>query len=352
MDYVLGMTLARFGTPIAAALLLTGCVPAEDAHKGIPKDQRPPLDDSAGIDSADADTDSDTDADTDSDTDADSDTDSDTDADADTDDSAAMCARWTADRADLAEGAWNGNVAACNAGDMTAAWRDKVLTQVNLYRWLADLPAVSLDATRNAASQECALMETAHGSLSHYPDSSWTCYDASGASAAGSSNIATTPAIDAVDLYMLDFGNESTIGHRRWILSNGLGPIGVGSTSSYSCMWVIGGSGSDRAAWTAWPAPGSFPIDAMGSGTTGVDYVGWSLQSDTIDLTRAAVTVTEGSTNKAVTVTQLDPYYGSNYAITIKPNGWRSAAGKTYHVSVTGTSTAIAYDVAMTDCGS
>ena len=62
--------------------------------------------------------------------------------------------------------------------------------------------------------------------------------------------------------------------------------------------------------------------------------------------------MTEGSTNKAVTVTQLDPYYGSNYAITIKPNGWRSAAGKTYHVSVTGTSTAIAYDVAMTDCGS
>ena len=151
---------------------------------------------------------------------------------------------------------------------------------------------------------------------------------------------------------MLDYGNESTIGHRRWILSNGLGPIGVGSTSSYSCMWVIGGSGSDTTPWTAWPAPGSFPIDAMGSGSTGVDKVGWSLQSDTIDLARATVTVTEGSVAKAVTVSQLDAYYGSKYAITFTPNGWRSAAGKTYHVSVSGTATAIAYDVAMTDCGS
>lgn len=299
------------------------------------KHSRPPLDDSAS--------DADTDADADTDTDSDSDTDSDADA--------AMCARWTADRADTSEGAWNGDTRTCDAGDMSPSWRDRVLTQVNVYRYLADLPAVSLSDTRNAASQECALMEDAHGSLSHYPDSSWACYDADGASAAGQSNIATTAAVYAVDLYMQDYGNETTLGHRRWILSNGLGPIGVGSTDSFSCMWVLYGSGTDTTPWTAWPAPGPFPIDAIGSGGTSVDAVGWSLQSDTIDLSRAAVTVTVGSTSKPVTVTQLAAYYGSNYAITFTPSGWHSAAGTTYHVAVTGISTPIEYDVTMVDCG-
>lgn len=236
---------------------------------------------------------------------------------------------------------------------MDDAWRDRVLTQVNVARWLADLPAVRFDDTRNAAAQECALMEHAHGSLSHTPDSSWACYDASGAEAAGKSNIATAGAVSAVDLYMLDSGsgNEAALGHRRWILSNGLGPIGVGSTSSYSCMWVLYGSGSDTTSWTAWPADGAFPIDAMGSGGESIDKVGWSVQSDTIDLGRAQVTVTEGSTDKPVTVNQLDAYYGSNYAIRFVPSGWSSAAGKTYHVKITGISSTIEYDVEMVDCG-
>ena len=61
------------------------------------------------------------------------------------------------------------------------------------------------------------------------------------------------------------------------------------------------------------------------------------------------VTVTDGGVNKPVTVTVLDAYYGSDYAIAFKPSGWRSAAGHTYHVVIGGTS--IAYDVEMVDCG-
>ena len=117
-------------------------------------------------------------------------------------------------------------------------------------------------------------------------------------------------------------------------------------------MWVLYGSGAAGASYTAWPAPGPFPIDALGTGSESIDKVGWSIQSDTIDLSRASVTVTEGSNTKAVTVNQLDAYYGSNYAISIVPNGWKSAAGKTYHVAVSGVSPAIAYDVSMVDCGS
>lgn len=326
-------------------LFLLACTPEPDTDRR----DRPPLDDSGD---ADTDTDADSDADTDGDADSDADTDSDADSDSDADTEVeAMCADWTAARADTREGTWSGNVGTCNPGDMDSAWRTRTLTQVNAYRALADLPAVTLDATKNSAAQSCALMQHANGTLSHYPDASWDCYDSAGAGAAGSSNIATTAAVYAVDLYMLDYGNATTIGHRRWILSNSLGPIGVGSTSSYWCMVVLYGSGSAGAAWAAWPAPGPFPIDAMGSGSTGVDTVGWTVQSDSIDLSRATVTVTEGGVSKSVRVSVLAAYYGSNYAIVIQPQGWTSAAGKSYTVSVSGVTSPFSYTVDMVDCG-
>ena len=61
--------------------------------------------------------------------------------------------------------------------------------------------------------------------------------------------------------------------------------------------------------------------------------------------------MTESGTDMPVIVAQLDAYYGSNYAISFKPDGWKSEAGKTYHVNIAGIATPIAYDVEMTDCG-
>ena len=69
--------------------------------------------------------------------------------------------------------------------------------------------------------------------------------------------------------YMIDSGNETTFGHRRIILSNRLGPIGLGSTGQggASCMQNIGGTGNAGKTWVAWPPPGPFPMQAYGSGT-------------------------------------------------------------------------------------
>ena len=50
------------------------------------------------------------------------------------------------------------------------------------------------------------------------------------------------------------------------------------------------------------------------------------------------------------TVVQLMGGYGSTYALRFNPNGWTTAAGHTYHVSVTGASQAIEYDVEVVDC--
>ena len=232
---------------------------------------------------------------------------------------------------------------------MTGVGRANALRQVNLFRFLAGLPAVTEDATKDVNAQACALMQDANKMLSHTPPTTWTCYTSAGATAAGQSNIATTRGVRAVGLYMNDRGNETTIGHRRWLLSNSLGPVGLGSTSGYSCLMTIGGTGKAGKAFAAWPPPGDVPFPAItieGS----VDSVGWSIQSDTINLAAAQVAVTDAGASLPVTVMQLPANYGSKYALSFVPMGWSSAAGHTYTVSVTGTSTPITYAVNVIAC--
>ena len=261
-----------------------------------------------------------------------------------------VCGRWNADRADLNEGIWSGSVNTCSAGDIGAPGRTNALKLVNLYRFLVDLPPVTTDPTLDAKAQKCALMMTANGTLSHSPPSNWTCYTADGANAAGSSNLASTPGVQAVDLYMVDPGNPTTMGHRRWILSNSFGPTGLGTTNSYSCMWAFG-SGNAGKAWTAYPGPGVFPSGAVAPSWSSIDQTGWTLQSYSINLSGAQVTITmDGATNRPVTITHLGANYGSSYAISMVPQGWSTQAGHTYHVSVTGVNPTIAYDVEVVDC--
>ena len=85
----------------------------------------------------------------------------------------------------MSEGTWTGEVASCTAGDMAPEARENALRLVNLYRWLADLPAVTLDPGRNQKDQACALMMRANNMLSHEPPTTWSCYTADGAEAAG-----------------------------------------------------------------------------------------------------------------------------------------------------------------------
>jgi hypothetical protein len=253
----------------------------------------------------------------------------------------------------MSEGTWSGSVATCEPGDISAPARENALRLYNLYRWLADLPAVTTDPERNRLAQACALMMEANDDLSHDPPMDWECYSDDGAEGAGSGNISSGSSVSSVDLYMVDPGNATTLGHRRWILSNSLGPIGIGSTGNgASCMQNLRGTGRAGKAWLAFPSPGVFPFQGMrpsGRGQT-VDQTGWSIQSDSIALANATVTVTSDGVDQPVTVTQLENNYGARYALRFNPNGWTTQAGRTYSVSVTGIPTAIRYDVTFVDC--
>jgi len=266
-----------------------------------------------------------------------------------------MCMRWNADRANMSEGTWSGSVNSCTVGDMDASWRDRSLRLVNLYRWLGELDPVTTDPVRNQKAQACALVQEANPGLNHHPPMSATCFSQDGYDGSSSSNISTGPAVMSVDLYMVDPGNLTTMGHRRWIMANNFGPTGIGSTDGASCLWTLGGQPNGNNAFTAFPTPGPFPIEAMtplpwGAEYT-VDYNGWTVQAYNQDVRGASVTVTSGGQNMPVQVRDLSGNYGGAPAIAFTPNGWTTEAGKSYHVELTGITTPISYDVHMVDCG-
>lgn len=257
---------------------------------------------------------------------------------------------------DMTEGAWSGTVdPQCVPGDMTAQGRANALKLINLYRFIADLPPVVTAAMRDQAAQECALMMDANDALSHTPPANWKCYTAGGASAAGQSNICSGRAVRCIDMYVSDFGggNAASLGHRRWFLANSLGPVGIGGTTGGSCHWVIGGSGNAGKPWVAWPPPGPVPLAAINiPGVQSVDQTGWSVQSYSVNVTNATVTVTDNGQNLPVIVSNLAAGYGSPTAIKFIPNGWTSQAGHTYVVTLSGGSLTapITYSVQVEAC--
>ncbi len=265
---------------------------------------------------------------------------------------AAVCERWRADRSDRSEGVWTGSVSACDPGDYLEPGPSNTLRHVNLYRWMAGLPAVTLDDARSAEAQHCALMMDANDQLLHEPPTSWTCYAGDGAQGARLSNLATTPGIAGVDLFMLDTGIRN-LGHRRWILANSVDTIGIGSTNGYSCLHLIGGDANVDRRWVAWPPPGEFPIEANNPLSFGsLDEAGWSIQSDTLDLRGANITVTANGQPMTVRVdNQLDPGYGSGFAVSFTPVSWKMQAGTTYSVQVRGLIEDIDYSVSVVSCG-
>ena len=243
---------------------------------------------------------------------------------------------------------WTGNIASCNAGTIDSGSIQGTLSLVNYYRNLAGLPAVVEDSAWDQEAQACAMVEDANFNtygLSNNPQSSWQCYTSSGAIGAAQSNLASLNTQSSISVYLEDPGNPF-FGHRSWMLSNNFSTVGIGSTTTASCLKVEGANPiPNPLPWVAWPSPGVVPINALLS----VDYTGWSIQSDTINFSNAQVSVQSGETNLPVTVAQVNGY-GANFKISFKPVGWHSTVGNTYTVSVTGISLPIQYSIAIVGC--
>ncbi len=132
------------------------------------------------------------------------------------------------------------NIAACQAGTLKPEVGQRVLAALNYIRGLHNLPAVTYSTADEPAVQQSALMMAANGQLSHNPPTSWNCYTAAGAGAAGQSNIYLgtgglrySQDADLLAGWLIDTNNvvANNIGHRRWLLYPFLSTIAYGRTA-------------------------------------------------------------------------------------------------------------------------
>jgi len=269
----------------------------------------------------------------------------------DPDDPVSVCERWNADVADLSVGAWEGSIDNCDPGMMDPQGLANALRVLNLYRWLADLPPVTTTPERNAGCQEAALAFAANNMFAHGIPQNWNCYTSAGSTASQNANVASANAVQAMSLWMTEGpSNVERLGHRRWILGNKLGPVGIGSVSNWSCLWVVGGSGQASKPWNAWPAEGYFPVQATTSGWYSIDQIGWHVQSSTINLTNASVEVKRDGVPAEIEVFALSGNSGWTTGVRFVPVGWNSEPGVTYSIKVTSGDETIEYEVQMLAC--
>lgn len=244
---------------------------------------------------------------------------------------AEVCARWLSDRTLQARTAWTAGASPCDPGTLSPTAHDDAMRVLNAYRWLAGESAAGADPSLADAQQQCAVMMTVNGTLSHAPPSSWRCYTAAGAGAAGSSNLAlgtSTPA-ESVDLYANETGQE--LGHRRWVFAPALGPTWFGATNRASCMQSFRSSRPSAVpAVVAWPNPGPAPIEAFAGGV-------WHAQSGTRDVSGARVEVRNDASDAVLAITSVSSSgnYGNSAAVAWRPSGWTPTEGSTYRVTLT-----------------
>lgn len=179
---------------------------------------------------------------------------------------AAVATTWGAAAASLYD--VQPDASACRAGTLKASVKAEFLTRLNAIRALHQLAPVSYSELEDAQEAESSLMMAVNRQLSHTPPSSWSCYTAVGAAAAGSSNLiggwGTGLGFNTEDDYLGSWLTEigsASIGHRRWILNPFLGK------TSYGRVAVILPDGRRASAASmkvfnfavGGPAPGNVP---------------------------------------------------------------------------------------------
>ena len=240
---------------------------------------------------------------------------------------------------------WTGNEATCTAGQTASDFKNAILRRVNYFRAMAGVPAdISFAVGYTSKAQEAALMMSVNNSLSHNPPTTWTCYSAAGAEAAGSSNLYLgVSGWNAITGYIKDMGTgNGAVGHRRWILYPqtqfmGTGDIPGSNFLTANALWVfdsnIGGARpATRDEFVAWPPHGYVPYQIV--------FPRWSLSYPGADFSNAVVTVTFGGSSVPVKIEPVAYGYGENTIVWILNNMndsgvWKKpVVDQTYSVSI------------------
>jgi hypothetical protein len=251
------------------------------------------------------------------------------------------------------------DIANCQTGTLKTSVRLEMLARLNALRGLHGLPAVTYSAAEDAQVDQSSLMQAANNTLSHFPPTNWLCYSSTGATGAGSSNLiggwGTGLRWSSEDAYLglwLTEGGSDETGHRRWILDPFLGKISYGRVAQQASDGRRMDAASMKVFNFASPPPvpggippfvaypyGDYPVRYFGAN----DYLSFSVVANTgsrfannvVSFAAASVTVSNGSTNLAVTnMTNDNQGYGLPNNIQWKVTGLQPNV--TYNVRIAG----------------
>lgn len=242
-----------------------------------------------------------------------------------------------------AELAWTGDTAKCLPGTISDLAQARTLQRLNYFRRMAGLQGVVFLPANNVQAQAAALLMHANGTLDHAPPTTWKCFDSAGSQGAGRSNLAGgSHSSQSMAQYLADEGgNNTAVGHRRWMLYPRMKNMGHGSTTNYDALYSTGPGSilsaypAGTPAFTAWPPAGFVAATLV--------YARWSfsvpkLGTANVDLSAAKVEMT-GPGNTPVTLTQhpIQNGYG-DATVVFEPQGIpaKPAQDMAYTVKVAG----------------
>ncbi len=254
-----------------------------------------------------------------------------------------VCARWKKDYPKKASVNFKHN-SQCDPGSISQGSIDDAIRRLTLFRWLVGLPPTVEDKNLTKKTQACAILQ-ANNNLSgvspHHPPSTWRCYTKEGGAASGASNLSwgvRHPA-DTVDQYMSDYGTSS-LGHRLWCIAPGLRRTGFGMATGSnrygvaSCMYTFAQGAPAKVDFIAFPAPGPFPIQAMGQ-TRYSRVLDWSFSSSKYSVSSVKevqlIRKSDGDVQKLFP-RRIGGWYGVPRGIAFKPRFPK--AGETYTVKI------------------
>lgn len=213
------------------------------------------------------------------------------------------------------------------AGKLSAADYENGLNAVNLYRYIAGLEPVGLTDEYNESAQYGSVCDAAINELNHRPSRAEGMPEGfyqKGYAATSSSNLflsyGSANLAEAVICFMADYGNSTTIGHRRWILNPVMGNTGFGAAYASNGYTYIAMKAFDQSNSTAqtpyvvWPCENTPYNLAAGLMTISMDIPSNSMN----DITVTAQSAKTGKTYTYNDGTDSDGYFlhqTSNYGV-------------------------------------
>lgn len=249
------------------------------------------------------------------------------------------------------------------AGTISESSQKSALNTMNAIRYIAGIDAVGLDSSYTKMEQAAALVNSANGTLSHFPSKPAGMDDRLyklGASGASSGNLSYASWKCGLGYHLVkawmndgDDYNIDRVGHRRWILNPPMEKTGFG--------WVYGSHGTYAAMYAfdnwyeptdyygvAWPAQ-NMPVEFFGSSYP------WSISmGKDVDKSAVKVTLIRQSDQKkwAFSEKKADGYfnvensnYGQKGCIIFRPENLSYQPGDTFEVKITGLDQKVSYTV-------